>query len=509
VQTEAENLAWGVLPKTATTRDGDQWSPSDEIWKFYGLSGRIYISFRSVRSCATTELIRSARLVIMHYIQTASISSVHNYYVCLISLLKHVGSQTPISIIAPYDIISYKSTVDRRTEWRLCCLRSLFKTWVELGLPGVDPAVVSLLKEMRFRGTVTGEAVRTADPKKGPFTDNEFQAIISVLNNGFARGEVDTEDYILVWLLLALGARPAQLAAIKHSDFSANHASDGATAYILRVPRAKQRNQAPRSEFKPRKLIQEIGEVIESYCDVMQRRWSHLGLPKESLPLFVNQRNSKTSTNMIYHCSSANLGLRVKAVFRSLQVVSERTGKPMLIIPRRFRYTRGTRAAAEGASELVIAEILDHSNILNVGVYVEAIPEIVERIDRALAFHLAPLAQAFAGTLVLDESKATRAGDPRSRIVTPMDLQRPVGNCGSYGFCGAAAPFACYTCRNFQPWRDGPHDQVLEQLLADRERTMVETGDAVIAAVNDRLIYACAEVVRLCQIVRSGGSPNQ
>ncbi len=195
----------------------------------------------------------------------------------------------------------------------------------------------------------------------------------------------------------------------------------------------------------------------------------------------------------------------MRSVFRAIDSVSERTGVKIYVTASRFRRTLGTRAAREGLNELVIAELLDHSDTQNVGVYIEAVPEIVERIDKGMAMHLAPLAQAFVGVLIDNEASATRAGDPSSRIVTPDDLSRPVGSCGSYGFCGAMAPIACYTCRNFQPWVDGPHERILDQLVAERERIFSETGDLTIASVNDRVILACAEVVRLCQESTSRG----
>jgi hypothetical protein len=82
--------------------------------------------------------------------------------------------------------------------------------------------------------------------------------------------------------------------------------------------------------------------------------------------------------------------------------------------------------------------------------------------------------------------------------VNPEAMTKPVGNCGSFGFCGAIVPIACYTCRNFQPWKDGPHLEVLEAVVRDCERVIAETGDITIAGINDRTILACAEVVRLC-----------
>ena len=128
---------------------------------------------------------------------------------------------------------------------------------------------------------------------------------------------------------------------------------------------------------------------------------------------------------------------------------SERTGESLNVAPIRFRRTFGTRAAQEGYGELVIAELLDHTDTQHVGVYVGSVPEIAERIDRAVAMSLAPLAQAFAGILISDESEATRAGDPASRILDyRTDQTKPMGSCGQHSVCSFNAPIACYTCRN-------------------------------------------------------------
>ncbi len=132
-------------------------------------------------------------------------------------------------------------------------------------------------------------------------------------------------------------------------------------------------------------------------------------------------------------------------------------------------------------------------------VYVEAIPDIAARIDRAMASEMAPLAQAFAGTLIKDESEAVRGADPASRIVDAR-LDRsgtPLGSCGQYSFCGFSAPLACYTCQHFQPWLDGPHESVRDYLLKRRAH-LLETTSAQIAQINDRRLLAVEQVIQLC-----------
>ena len=101
---------------------------------------------------------------------------------------------------------------------------------------------------------------------------------------------------------------------------------------------------------------------------------------------------------------------------RSINVQSERTGKRLHFTAVRFRRTIATNAAIEGKDVRTIAAILDHSDTQTANVYISVVPEIVERIDKAVAMDLAPLAQAFKGKLIDSEQHATRSGDPSSRI---------------------------------------------------------------------------------------------
>ena len=226
---------------------------------------------------------------------------------------------------------------------------------------------------------------------------------------------------------------------------------------------------------------------------------------KSELPLFPDMAELKAITspkNLIamlkndqLHIKSAKVTEVCKTIADVAQLHSERTGELLNISSNRFRYTTGTRAAREGFGEMVIAELLDHSDNQNAGVYIENIPEHVESLDKAVGHHLARYAQAFAGVLIDEEKDATRGDDLNSRIKIDGE---GIGSCGSYGFCGANVPIPCYTCIHFQPWLDGPHEVVYEELIAERNRLVDVTGDMQIAAVNDRSILAVADVIQQC-----------
>ncbi len=149
--------------------------------------------------------------------------------------------------------------------------------------------------------------------------------------------------------------------------------------------------------------------------------------------------------------------------------------------------------------------MLDHSDLQTVQVYFETRSNQVQRLDAALALQLAPLADAFMGRLVADESEAENGGNPAKRI--PWFRRRPgqvperngnLGTCGA-GTCGLYAPISCYTCEKFQPWKNGPHREMLDWLCSERERREKDGRDPQIVGLHDATIFAVAEVVNLCE----------
>lgn len=158
-----------------------------------------------------------------------------------------------------------------------------------------------------------------------------------------------------------------------------------------------------------------------------------------------HQLRNSLNTDLL-HIKSEIVSSTCKLIANEEGIHPERTGELLNISPVRFRYTTGTRAAREGFGEMVIAELLDHSDTQNSGVYIKNIPEHVEKLDKAVGSYLAPYAQAFAGVLVDSESYAKRGNDLNSRIKVDG---HGLGTCGSYGFCGANVPIPCYTCMHF------------------------------------------------------------
>ncbi|HCK4354992.1 site-specific integrase [Pseudomonas aeruginosa] len=494
------------LPAVALTRSGVELYPREDRWVYRDTTMAMSLNFAAWP--ATASFITSAKLTLLWYAGHMSPSHVKNMFERLGHYVRTMcaGRDALLAEISSHDLISYRAMLSENTLWYLGNISGLLQRWRALGYPGVTADAVSFLKQIRTRGNRKGEAVLTHDPFFGPFTDIEWGALQSALDRAYSDGEVDREVYLLTYLFMALGQRSVQYASLKVCDVGVASAQDGTVIYTLRVPRAKQRNQLSRTEFKDRVLVSHVGKLLVQQRDDVYRKFKRRLSDPSKAPLFPARRQSGSCPDGFeYHRTGPSLGLMLRVGLNKLSAMSERTGQPLHVTAVRFRRTIATRAAIEGHGELIIAELLDHTDTQNVGVYIEARPEILERIDRALALQLAPMAQAFAGMIILDESHARRAGDPSSRVYDPRfdPSMKPMGNCGKHGFCGFSAPIACYTCVNFQPWVDGPHENVLEFLLGERNRLASQT-DMRIASVNDRTILAVAEVVRQCDEIRSG-----
>lgn len=506
-----------VSGKTATSKTGFVFELTSRHWQ---ISYEHKLSLEWIDKYIAKDLAESFIKLLAYYAGIYSSAHTQNlserfFHYSRVTL---DGTDRQLSRISSTNLINYRATLDREHEWYLGSLRGLFKSWVDLGYSGVDEDVPSLLAGWRLRGNIKGRAVQTLSPEEGPLSDLEFAALHQALTDGFETGAVRLEDFMLVELFAVTGRRPSQLADIKAKDIIEATSTDGLREFLLNVPRRKQRGINWRKQFKAFALVPEIGVALKALIEQNTMKLSaHTGnLSKnlvDELPVFPDWKiieeafNAQPAINVDgtlktqeFHHLTNHLRSWLDKVVSALEIHSERTGKTLRVFPTRLRRTLATRAAREGHGELIIAELLDHTDTQNARVYTENVPEHVDAINEAVARQLAPYAQAFAGVLVVHEHDALRGGDLASRVRSEQGV---VGTCGHHGFCGAYGPIACYTCRQFQPWLDAPHQDVLNALLFERERILKITQDTTMVAVNDRTILAVTQVVQLCAARRS------
>lgn len=481
------------LPDVVHLRDGNGIPFAEGSWRFRSNGTDFALAFNHVPGLSQ-ELIDGWKATTAWYLSQQSPAYAQTLHIISVDFFRHaVEHSGDVITITTSHVLGYVSTLPVGLEYKASRLRTFLRKWIRLGQPGIAAESVEMLEQMRFATQPSGEAVLTHDPRTGAFSDTEFEGIVSGLNRSFGRGDLSQEEFVLGWLLVATGARPSELAALKLRDFHHLEAADGTRVYWLDLPQAK-KGTLIRERFAKQELAAQIGELVEAYIAVAARKDGGSAEEIADLPFFPGLGGG---AGLDGHATRALLTKRLQNALASIGVMSERTEEELEVDARRFRYTLATRAAAEGASVYQIAELLGHGTILTAKTYVEARPKTLERIDRALALQLAPIAQAFAGVLV-EREKDPRLADPTRFIIDPEVTDDVIGSCGKFGFCGLAAPIACYTCNRFTPWLDAPHEEVLDKLLQDRERQLASHGDRKIAASRDRTILAVAEVVRLC-----------
>ncbi len=191
---------------------------------------------------------------------------------------------------------------------------------------------------------------------------------------------------------------------------------------------------------------------------------------------------------------------------RKNHLLSHRTKGPLKLNPRRFRYTLGTHLAEEGASDLHIAEMLDHSDLRHVKVYRETRSSIAEPMAQATNPSMIPLVHLFLGIIIEADQSPLPAGLP-AQIIPGAPLHVPqvpldiggVGRCGrdvlKDGLCKLFPPLSCYTCPFFAALRTGPHQQLvqglemyLEEHREQLDRRILLQLEEVLRAIHEVLV---------------------
>lgn len=482
------------LPASVATKDGAIFDPRPDEWIVANIQfGANRIDFNQLRNL-TASVKHKLKLTFARYAEQSSYAHFQNIFSRFLAFYRAEldDLETPCDKVLLQYVLNYKSIQNAATEWKLGVLRILFLEMAALGYGICSDETIRFLRESKIKGNVKGTSVRTRDPDGGAFSDSELLSIQSSLNDAYASGEINLPTYAMAWLFLAYGARPIQIAALKEKDLEVSGDNNGIRFYALRMPRAKKHGEGTRNSFKTRYCSKKIGSLLELLIEENRALKVDSRIADGEWPLFIAVSEGDLP-KLLYHMSSQDIGRQLRTALGRITGLKTNA--------KRFRITLAQRAVDDGKDKYTVAELLDHSDTQNVGVYFEASPAMVERLDRHLAMELAPLAQAFAGVLVLAEAGARRGDNPASRIYDKTlrnNVDRPLGTCGQMSFCGLNAPFACYTCRHFQPWIDAPHEEFLRALIEDRDRMVAEGYSPKIYNIKNRTVLAVAEVIQLC-----------
>lgn len=482
-----------ALPASAINSQGLRYNPNLDVWEISATNAS-RIDLSQYREILTSSFLLSLKLSLVALNARLQPGSVINYlFMGLNPFLDSV--QKPYGEITQQDLEAYWLSLPSEQKKRFHGLKTICRELRLHGIPdhSVSHEAYAYINTLSIPNNEQGRAVATWDPVSGPLTPDELDAFIRALHAGFANGKVDAENYILILLLASIGARNAALADLKICDLKTQE-RDGVTNYYLNIPRVKQRSGRFRAEHYMRKLVPELGAILEEFIHLQKERNADLGLGEE-LPIFVYRGNSDPIRTC--HRSTDQISHRVTSVSDHLAVTSSRTTDVLDVNSRRFRYTVGTIARAMGMSPSTIAALLDHGDTRTQEVYAAISPEVLEDITRRLGSYRDPLAAAFLGRI----AEPGEGMEPQKLVFRARfykDCSEPsVGSCEASRKCGGRKPYACYLCSLFVASMEGDHEGALEDVIEERVRFDQDAGEGLRFLTADSVAQAIRKVIAM------------
>jgi integrase len=450
-------------PEVLVLKSGATMVLLETLWICQDGVFRIYMDYSRVPA-GYGALIPSFKNALRFYLRANSPAYCQNLFNSFIHFLTKIdGPVGDCRSVHLRQIQQFESRLESHEKPRINALNALLQKWHGLGLAGVHEECTNYLSERRKPGNTKDEAVRTQDPVKGPYSQQEYTALYRAFDVAYGQGNLYLWTFILARLLFAVGGRISQYASMKILDFVIANDESGRRIHQIKVPQVKKGLDHSRESFITFDLSSQTGNLILDYANELYAQ----GFTKDSalFPkelLFERITGVEGQLQFKGHCISSSLSALFSRCVKALSPSTERLNYGQIpISPQRFRYTFGTRMVEEGCSRAVVAERLGHSDLQNVDCYFEASPSIVDNIDAVMGGFLAPVAQAFCGRLVEDERSSTHGGAPGTRIVDFKVSTSGTGSCARdlCQGCGFDKPKACYTCFKFEPWLDGPHEK--------------------------------------------------
>ena len=479
-------------PRARDIRAG--FDPGDDVWKIVLDKGVTHISFRSIRDHWGDRHADNVKQAALAYMEDRSPDTVLGG----VQALARMARDVPVGdIISAAALMDYRSRLPREQLHYLGHVAAFLKFWVARGYTGVDRDVLHFFSSIKVPGNVKGAAVRSHHPTQGPFTDLELQGITLAAREAYGEGRVSRQDFAILLTLTATGARPGQVSMLVCGDLLPHGLGSSATRLLVPSLKKRTRKRLTRERVIPGELAVLLRELVEE----RSRDERFRGIPVDRRPILAVEATAFASLEHA-HIGRDGVSRALRRIQSALGLRSARTGAPINFAPRRFRSTLGTRAADAGHPPVLIAHLLDHTDLQHVGVYVESRGSIQDRMDAALHGRAEPLAGLFTGTVVADETKSGVAEAPSRRIAAAVGSG--VGTCAGPRGCARLAPLACYTCAAFRPWRDAPHTDLLQSLVEERRTLLADGISPQVAGANDATIMAVAEVAGRCRAMRIG-----
>lgn len=447
---------------------------------------------------------------------------------CTVNLSASVLSRAAQSGLDPLNDGHLIDLRERFGVGEFSCMVSFMVFWGECESLEQRPSkyLIEAYKSLPRKKRTGIDPVLSLDPVKGPFTQAEQDSLYQWLHEQFCHGNLSSEHYLYVRLLMIYGQRGTQVRDMVFDDFI--KCDQG---YKIRIHWGKQRGEDGagfRMKSETFFLDEDLYNVIQSYKAITLAR-----LKKEypgradwdkaikNVPLFRRKRGKSRCRERWPEVAPVlvddprmkaleygpdarfHVGDSYKLWLTRMErmpgfPISGRTHQPLKISKgHRFRYTLGTDLSNAGLDEWSIASALMQKNSSTVRKYRQVSAELMAMVDEKMSDHLALVVNAFTGSIVRDRASA-KNGSQVDRQIEDLAV------CGADAVCHLDAPFSCYACSKFQPLLDADHRSALERM--ERRRAQTIATDNTTGVLWDRAILGCRKVILDCSALRESSN---
>ena len=425
---------------------------------------------------------------------------------------------------AGIDPLNEGQLIDLRERFNLsefCSVATFMAFWHDCESLEQRPpqSLINAYKELPRKKKTSTDVILSLDPERGPLTQMEQDALYQWIHEQFCHGQLNSEQYLYLRMLMIYGQRGTQVRMMVFGDFTKSD-----QGFKVRFHWAKQKGDEAGWRVKSEifSLDEDLYNTVQAYkAVVLAQLWqtypdsADWNVAIENTPLFRKkldhdeagvqerltppvllnsslQKSLEEAPHPIFHAGAGTIKGWLARIERMQGFpISPRTHQPLKVTRgHRFKHTLGTDLSNAGLDEWTMARALMHTNTMTVRKYRAVSPELLALIDAKMSDHLAVVVNAFTGIIVTDRTAAIN-GDQANRQIEDVAV------CGATAACHLDAPYTCYACGKFQPLLHADHHAVLERLERRREQTI--TTDKTTGVLWDRAILACRKVILDCE----------
>lgn len=299
----------------------------------------------------------------------------------------------------------------------------------------------------------------------------------SILNSDSADYSSITKS-LIVLTAYELGLRAIQIHALDKTDLIKN--SNNTDKYFaLRIQNVKKKSSND-VHFSSKAISRKLGEFLENYVN----RYAI-----DPYPMFCNNAENR-------RLKSYEISKIINSSLREVGVdTKEFPGNSIL------RHNLAQVLANQGSPAEIIASVLGHNSTVASKAYVDAVPSIAQIKTRALG-HSRRFIEII-DLLMTGEPKEKGEVEKEKWVhgVVGKGFIGGIGGCGlsSNVPCPKNPVYSCYTCQKFHPFKEGPHQEVLDNLREEVQLFIDQanhSGDFLFNRSIDQLELTIESVVR-------------